>query len=350
MFAPAQEPLLFTGLQSHPDSPASVTATETKRPRKTKQTFTDEEKAEYWAGKDAQVKQALAQVSERQQQLAADPEAQRAWLRALPHFHEYSFNNYLNFLVQRPDATRVDSFDRWKEKGRYIRKGETAMEVLCPVTKRVPMVDAETGLPVLDAKGKQRTRSAVVRGRFRAVKGAFDISQTEPVEGYEAPPAPQGAQQLHDDLCAVMAQRGVRVLDGGGDDPLARAMLLTNPNAGGYYSADKKAIVLAPGLDIARKARVMAHECAHQELHSNQPGYQDLEDRRIKEVEAEASAYALCAAYGIDSNEDYSLRYINNWADGDPKRLATVFSTVHNGVRALLRDIDATKAPTEEVA
>lgn len=39
-------------------------------------------------------------------------------------FHNYSFRNCMLIAIQRPDATFVAGFRRWRELGRFVRKGE----------------------------------------------------------------------------------------------------------------------------------------------------------------------------------------------------------------------------------
>lgn len=214
----------------------------------------------------------------------------------------------------------------------------------------MPLKDPVTGEAVLNSNGKPKTVSKVLPGRF-AGAFVFDISQTEPMPGAEptlAPEHAQGATAAIDDALAVAERRGVRVLLGGGDDATAQVMLLASQNAGGYYSAEDNTIVTRKGLSADEEARVLWHELAHQELHSNQPGYQDMEDRRMKEVEAEGVAFAVLSDYGIAG--DYSGHYISNWADGDPKRLHAAFSTIHNGAKALLTQRDETRQAEQEQA
>lgn len=58
------------------------------------------------------------------------------WKRMLAtaaKFHNYSFNNQLLIFLQRPDATHVAGFNRWKALGRMVRKGEKGIQILAPV-------------------------------------------------------------------------------------------------------------------------------------------------------------------------------------------------------------------------
>jgi len=51
-------------------------------------------------------------------------------------FHRYSFNNCLLIAIQKPDATFVAGFQRWKELARFVRKGEKGIMILAPLMKR----------------------------------------------------------------------------------------------------------------------------------------------------------------------------------------------------------------------
>lgn len=44
-------------------------------------------------------------------------------LQVVSKFHRYSFNNHLMIFIQRPDATVVAGFTRWKSLGRHVKKG-----------------------------------------------------------------------------------------------------------------------------------------------------------------------------------------------------------------------------------
>jgi hypothetical protein len=45
-------------------------------------------------------------------------------LKVASNFHRYSFNNHLMIFCQRPDATLVAGFQKWKSLGRFVKKGE----------------------------------------------------------------------------------------------------------------------------------------------------------------------------------------------------------------------------------
>ena len=62
-----------------------------------------------------------------------DSEQYRTYLNTMAKFHNYSFNNTLLIAMQKPDASLVAGFHKWKkELGRTVKKGEKAIKILAP--------------------------------------------------------------------------------------------------------------------------------------------------------------------------------------------------------------------------
>jgi len=59
-------------------------------------------------------------------------------------FWQYSYHNQLLIYFQKPDATRVAGFKRWQELKRNVLKGQRAIKVLAPFTKKVKEINPET--------------------------------------------------------------------------------------------------------------------------------------------------------------------------------------------------------------
>ncbi len=70
-------------------------------------------------------------------------------------------------FLQRPDATVVAGFNRWKSLGRFVKKGEKGIAIFAPC-KYKTKIETDDG----DEKMMQQIRG------FRVVH-VFDISQTE---------------------------------------------------------------------------------------------------------------------------------------------------------------------------
>jgi antirestriction protein ArdC len=61
----------------------------------------------------------------------------RRMLRMAARMRQYSLNNVLLILVQRPDATQVAGYRTWQALGYQVRRGETGISILAPMTYRV---------------------------------------------------------------------------------------------------------------------------------------------------------------------------------------------------------------------
>ena len=139
------------------------------------------------------------QISERVEQLTADPQW-RAMHDAAAKFHAYSLNNQLLIMAQAArlsiNPTRVAGFGTWKALGRSVVKGSTGLAVLAPrtYTPKDTRADTGTGQDARQAAPAATTAAGtagepaggdadrpigawVLRG-FR-VAHVFDICQTE---------------------------------------------------------------------------------------------------------------------------------------------------------------------------
>ena len=73
-------------------------------------------------------------------------------------------------------------------------------------------------------------------------------------------------------------------------------------------------VALPPGLSPLARAWALAHELAHEELHERWHRLGGI-PKPVREAEAEAVAYVICAHYGLDIN---SPTYLALWcADGN---------------------------------
>src|SRR5581483_10692184 len=57
----------------------------------------------------------------------------RRWLDARQLFHDYSLNNTLLIVSQRPNASQVAGYRAWQAIGRQVRKGEKGITILAPM-------------------------------------------------------------------------------------------------------------------------------------------------------------------------------------------------------------------------
>jgi hypothetical protein len=210
------------------------------------------------------------------------------YLAAAAQFHRYSFSNVMMIVTQRPDATHVAGFHAWLKLKRFVKKGEKGIAIIAPMIFRKEAEPNEKEKPVL---------------RFRVVY-VFDIAQTdgEPLPEFSAisgDPAHHLAE-----LEAYIIRCGITIAEG---DVPGSALGVSR---GGT-------IGIASGLSPAQRFGVLAHELAHEKLHrkSDRPA-----SKLVCETEAEAVAFVVCHAIGLDA-QAASADYIRLY-QGDAKTLA----------------------------
>jgi hypothetical protein len=253
-------------------------------------------------------RQQVAQLHELLAEGVASLDNRAEWeryLRFAKGFHSYSFLNRLAILMQAPYATAVAGYRAWQAKGHQVRKGEKAIRVLSPITRRTPLKDP-AGNPVLDESG--RPRETLVMTGVKAVP-VFDISQTD------GPPAPtpprpvlltgEAPTGLWDSLQQLVEAEGFTVERG------------DCGSANGYTSFASRTVRVRDDVDPAMSVRVLAHELGHVLLTAPADGGPDC--RGLREVEAESVAFMVVEAHGLRSGQ-YTFNYVTGWAsqaDGD---------------------------------
>ena len=237
---------------------------------------------------------------------AGHSESLTAYLKAIGHFHHYSLHNVLLIASQRPDARYVAGFRRWNQLGRSVRKGEKGIMILAPIVRRKSQRDED----LLEV-------SPPIAG-FRAAF-VFDVSQTD---GKELPRIavvqgdPQGYAER---LRGFAAAQGI-VVDY--SDVIAPAR--------GMSSGGK--ITLLPNQPAAEEFSTLAHELAHELLHRG--------DRRanctrtVRETEAEATAFVVCHAVGLETGSAAS-DYIQLWK-GDAQLLTESLANIRQAASQIL--------------
>jgi len=110
------------------------------------------------------------------------------YLAAMARFHQYSFGNCIMIYMQKPDATQVAGFGKWKEMNRFVKKGEKGIAIFAPmVGKKKKDSDAKDASSANSNHDSSETPDSTNANKvlygFRVVY-VFDVSQTE---GQELP-------------------------------------------------------------------------------------------------------------------------------------------------------------------
>ena len=201
-------------------------------------------------------------------------------------FHGYSIGNRLLALIQCAERGitpgPIASFNTWKDRGRFVQKGQKAIALWMPITvKRA--IEQEGS----DPEQVSFTRFLLKRNWFVLSQTAGEDYLPEPIPGWNRTQAltALGIEQVPFDY-----------VDG---------------NVWGFARAKQIArSPLSPMPD-----RTLLHELAHVVLGHTAEGIEQdgpRTPRNIREVEAEGVAFICSSALGLEGTE-YSRGYLQHW-------------------------------------
>ncbi len=317
------------------------------------------------------------------------------YLSVMSKFHRYSVNNTMLIYMQKPEATLVAGFNKWKNQfERHVKKGEHGITIIAPTPykKKIEEMkrDPDTHAPILDADGKAVMEEKEIEiPMFRPVK-VFDVSQTD------GKPLPELASSLsgtvpHYEAFLEALRRSAPV-------PIEFEPMAANTD--GYFSPDQQRIAIREGMSEVQSVSAAVHETAHSKLHdpkkyeaeptwkivmvseggtkhdfrldfateseaeqaAAEEGWryvdenqfewrleveedltavkQAAKNRNTEEVEAESISYAVCQYFGIQTGEN-SFGYIASWSkDKELKELRASLETINKTSCELINDIE----------
>jgi antirestriction protein ArdC len=207
---------------------------------------------------------------------------------AYQQFHNYSIGNQLLAWVQCIERDippgPIATYQRWKELGRHVKRGEKAITLCRPVTVKPKVKESES----------DDSEAPVVLKRFVYRNQWFVLAQTE---GKELTPLPIP------DWNSERALTELQITEIPFD--------ATNGNVMGF--ARGREIAVSPLNPLPHKTRF--HELAHVLLgHTTEREQNDgeLTPPNLRECEAEAVALLCCAALDQPGIE-FSRGYIQSW-------------------------------------
>lgn len=268
------------------------------------------------------------------------------YLSVMSRFHRYSVNNTMLIYMQKPDATLVAGYNKWKNQfERHVKRGEHGITIIAPTPFKKKIeeqkLDPDTKAPILDAEGKAVMEEREVEiPMFRPVK-VFDVSQTD------GKPLPELASTLSGNVQNYEAF--MEALRRSAPVPLSVEPMAANMD--GYFSPDRQRIAIRAGMSEVQTVSAAVHEIAHSKLHNYAKAQEEAvragdkeppkkKDRNTEEVEAESISYAVCQYYGIQTGEN-SFGYIANWSQGkELPELRASLETINKTAGELINDID----------
>ena len=257
---------------------------------------------------------------------SGNSQALTQYLSVMSRFRAYSWNNCLLISLQRPTATRVAGFQTWLKLGRHVRKGEKGIAILAPVLFRPAKSQQQEAEVAQPSSLFPLQRVVAFRTAF-----VFDVAQTEGEILPEFASVNGDPAEKTELLKAFVCSRGI-LLDY--DSAIAPALGVSR---GGI-------ITLLPGLAAAQEFSTLAHECAHELLHRNERRLQT--NKTIRETEAEAVAFVVCQAIGLQTNtasSDYIKLY-----NGDKTTLSNSLQFIQSTAIDMLIALGVDENPAPE--
>ena len=279
-------------------------------------------------------------------------EKYKAYLDTMSRFHNYSSRNIMLIKQQMPHATKIASYNHWKETfNRQVKKGEKGIKIFAPVTAKPETVmmeklDEETGAPLLDKDGKviMEEMTALTNIRFKLVS-VFDVSQTH------GEPLPE----LVEDLTGNVSHYEAFLYALKEISPLPIEFEPMPPAKDGYCRFGDK-IGIREDMSQIQTVAAIVHEITHARLHDKNAnitadneqsvgneqsaGNEQLtnadninngqaeqsvpkpkkKSKKVQEIEAESVAYVVCQKYNIETGAN-SFGYLAEWGSHDMREI-----------------------------
>ena len=252
----------------------------------------------------------------------------KKYLTVMSKFHNYSLNNTLLIYLQNPNATAVAGFNKWKKDfHRTVKKGEKSIRILAPILKNKELLESDE-----NDNQESKNENKIIVG-YRPVP-VFDISQTV---GEELPQAPkpidlEGSYPLYEQNKNILKKlTGYEVVEAPREN-----------GADGSCNYETKIISIQKNLSEFQKMKTLLHECGHALLHGSLINNDNLDsfevevmnNRHIREVEAESVSFVVGQFLGFDSSE-YSFNYIVNWS-GKSEYLENSLKRIRNTANQII--------------
>ncbi len=259
--------------------------------------------AEEWKAKQEEAKEKLkAQVADIVTNFENDPEDILEFLHFSSRFYQYSTNNKMLIYRQNPGARFCGSYNKLKEMGYQVQRGQKGMEILVPAAVTYWYDDNISQWKRLSEAGKEE-KAKIKAGEIEIKKitafkigHTFDIGQTDcPVADYPKLFNMGYASEEHDKLFNAVKsyceERGIPVyIDN-----------FPNISMRGFYQPADNTIHLSDKLNDSMKLSVLTHELGHAVMHAAYNPDMSVEQ---KEIEADSLSLMLREHLGVSEIEN----------------------------------------------
>lgn len=259
--------------------------------------------AEEWKAKQEEAKEKLkAQVADIVTNFENDPEDILEFLHFSSRFYQYSTNNKMLIYRQNPGARFCASYNKLKEMGYQVQRGQKGMEILVPAAVTYWYDDNISQWKRLSEAGKEE-KAKIKAGEIETKKitvfkigHTFDIGQTNcPVADYPKLFGMGYSSEKHDELFNAVKsyceERGIPVY----------IENFPSISMRGYFQPADNTIHLSDKLNDSMKLSVLTHELGHAVMHAAYDPDMSVEQ---KEIEADSLSLMLREHLGISEIEN----------------------------------------------
>ena len=246
-------------------------------------------------------------------------------------FHRYSARNTLMIYMQNPTATVCAGFEKWKEFGRHVRRGEKGITILAPIslniTQETEKLDDDTKMPLYDSDGNPIIEEVEVNlTKFKPVT-VFDILQTDGEPLATLVEDLPGNVRNYDVFMEALRQISPLPIE------------FEQMQQDGYCRYGEK-IGIRDDMSEIQTICAVIHEISHAKIYNVKGGDEKPKDKRAQECACESISYVICQYYGIETDKN-SLSYIASWSrDKDLKELKSSLETIRRTASELIDNID----------
>lgn len=298
--------------------------------------FTPQEKAVYHQQKQAEINDLIKRINEGVQAVF-ESERYKNYLRFSSNFTDYSARNTMLISLQKPHATFVASYGKWKKLGRQVKQGEKGIAILAPViydrAKAQETALDKQGISLLNGEKTVEDSTDEKTNIFFKKVYVYDVSQTS---GKEIPTL---ADELTGDIDLRKKEAIFTALQKiTGIDFEFRGL---KGDVKGFYNHKENRIVIKSGMSDTQTLKTAFHETAHKLLHDPELEIVTVKSKRNeKEVQAESVAFMVAERLGLDTSE-YSFPYIASWSgDGKVDELWTCLGEIQEAAKKIMAGIE----------
>lgn len=242
-------------------------------------------------------------------------------------FWRYSFGNKILISIQKPNASFVAGFRKWKELGRFVKKGEKGIWILCPTfypeKEKVLLINGETG----EQEEKEITINDFVTGYIGV--SVFDVSQTK------GDKIPTLEYELNSNKHPELLKKAEQILSNNGITLIYKKLGKTC-----FGQTDGKTIVVNSDISTDDKLHTIIHERLHFMKHFTEERKNTTKKQR--ETEAEATSYIVCRLLNIQPSKSYNYLALYN---SDSKLILDRLNRIDKAIKQLFKELEI--KPTE---